>query len=68
MPYAVNVTCIVDLDDPDAAVAFVQAELAARLAGGAHPWQTEHPHLLPRWVLTSARRVAHLNERGEIVS
>jgi hypothetical protein len=57
----------VDNDDPEEAIAFVRAELLSRLGNlgeGDPPWQTDQPHLLPRWQIASVRRVSRLNERG----
>ena len=64
MPYVVNVALTVDTEDPDEAAAFVRAQLAEKLAGEDAPWQAERPDLLPRWQVTSVRRVARLDERG----
>jgi hypothetical protein len=60
MPYVVTVALTVDAEDPDAAIAFVRAELAAKLEG----WQTERPDILPRWQAASVRRVTKVDEKG----
>ena len=63
MPYVVVVAMTVDRDDPDAAVEFVRREPDQRSAGEP-PWQRDAPHLLPRWQISSVRRVDRRNERG----
>jgi hypothetical protein len=67
MPYVVTVALTVDAEDPDQATEFVRAELLSKLGVGDPVWQTERPDLLPRWQVTSVRRVPRLNERGEEV-
>ena len=64
MPYAVVVVMTVDTEDPDRAAEFVRAELLSKLGVGDPPWQTDVPHLLPRWQISSVRPVARLDERG----
>jgi len=63
MPYVVVVAMTVDTEDPDQAAEFVRRELD-KLSAGDPPWQTDAPHLLPRWQVTSVRRVDRLDERG----
>jgi len=63
MPYTVVVAMTVEGDDPDAAVEFVRRELD-KLSAGDPPWQSDQPHILPRWQIASVRRVARLDERG----
>jgi len=64
VPYVVNVAMTVDTADPDEAAEFVRAELLSRLGDGEPRWQTEQPHLLPRWQISSVRQTARLDERG----
>ena len=66
MPHVVLVAMTVDRDEPEQAVAVVRAELAAKLATEAQPWQTGQPHLLPRWQIASVRRVARRNEQDGV--
>ena len=47
------VALTIDSEVPDAAIEFVRAELAAKLPSADQPWQSEQPHLLPRWQVTS---------------
>ncbi len=65
MPYAVVVVLTVDRDDPDEAAEFVRRELD-KLSAGDPPWQSDAPHLLPRWQISSVRRAARLDERGGV--
>ena len=64
MPYAVTVTLIVDAPSPDAAVAFVRAELRSKLGVGAPVWQTDQPHILPRWPVSSVRQTPRVDAPG----
>jgi len=63
MPYTVVVAMTVDRDDPDEVAEFVCREPDKRSVGDP-PWQTDAPHLLPRWQISSVRRVDRRNERG----
>jgi len=54
----------VDTDDPDQAAEVVHAELLRKLPSEDRPWQSDAPHLLPRWQLASVRRTARPDERG----
>jgi len=42
----------------------VRAELGTKLSSEDRPWQSDAPHLLPRWQSASVRRVDRLAERG----
>lgn len=64
MPYAVVVVMTVDIDNPDEASEFVRAELLAKLGAGEKPWQTDQPHILPRWQISSVRHTERRNEHG----
>jgi len=64
MPYTVVVAMTVDTEDPDRAAEFVRAELLSKLGVGDPPWQTDAPHLLPRWQVGGVRWVARRDERG----
>ncbi len=61
MPYVVVVAMTVDRDDPDEAAEFVRRE-PDKLSAGDPPWQTDAPHLLPRWQISGIRRLARRNE------
>jgi hypothetical protein len=63
MPYVVTVAMTIDTEDPDMAIEFVRRELD-KLSAGDPPWQSEAPHLLPRWQIASVRRATKLDERG----
>ncbi len=63
MPYVVVVAMTVDRDDPDTAAEFVRRELD-KLSAGDPPWQSDRPHPLPRWQISSVRRVERRDERG----
>ena len=60
----VMVALTVDEPTPDEAVEFVRAELLSKLGVGDPVWQTDQPHILPRWQVASVRRVAKVDERG----
>jgi hypothetical protein len=64
MPYVVLVALTVDEDDADRAVEFVRAELLSKLGVGEPVWQTEQPHVLPRWQVSSVRRATRQDEHG----
>ena len=64
MPYVVMVALTVDEDDPDRATEFVRAELISKLGVGDPVWQTERPHILPRWQVTSVRQATRQGEHG----
>ena len=64
MPYVVVVAMTVDTEDSDRAAEFVRAELLSKLGVGDPPWQSDVPHLLPRWQVSSVRRVDRFDERG----
>jgi hypothetical protein len=64
MPYTVMVALTVDEPTPDEAVAFVRAELLARRGVGGPAWQTDQPHLLPRWQVSSVRAATQVDEQG----
>ena len=68
MPFAVVVVLTVPHDDPDEAAEFVRAELLSKLGVGDQPWQTERPDLLPRWQISSVRKVSRLDEGGGLAS
>ena len=55
MPHVVLVALTVDEDDPDRAVEFVRAELISKLGVGEPVWQSDQPHVLPRWQVRSVR-------------
>lgn len=42
----------------------MRAELGKKLPSEDQPWQTEQPHLLPRWQISSVRRVERRNDHG----
>ena len=65
MPHVVIVAMTVDQDDPDEAVAFVRAELAAKLRSERQPWQGEAAHLPPHWQITGVQEVPRLDAQGE---
>jgi hypothetical protein len=44
----------------------VRAELGSFFPSEDQPWQSDAPHLLPRWQIASVRRVARLDERGGV--
>jgi hypothetical protein len=54
----------VDEDDPDRAVEFVRAELLSKLGVGEPIWQTDAPHILPRWQISSVRQATRQDEHG----
>ncbi len=63
--YEVIAVATVEADSPDEAVAFVRAELAMKLGdGGEGLWQTDKPHLLPRWQVASVRGATWVDEKG----
>lgn len=62
--WSVVVTLTVEAATPDEASEFVRAELLAKLGVGDKPWQTDQPHILPRWQVNSVRRETRRNERG----
>lgn len=63
--WSVNVELTVEAATPEEAVAFVRAELAMRLgeAGGGR-WQTDAPHLLPRYRVGGVRGATRVDEKG----
>ena len=54
----------VDEPTPDAAVEFVRAELLSKLGVGDPVWQTDQPHILPRWQVSSVRQTPRVDEQG----
>jgi hypothetical protein len=64
MPYVVMVAMTVDEPTPDEATAFVRAELLSKLGVGEPVWQTEQPHILPRWQVMSVRQTPRVGEQG----
>jgi hypothetical protein len=60
----VVVVATVEADSPDEAVEFVRAELLSKLGVGEPVWQTERPHILPRWQVMSVRQTPRVDERG----
>jgi hypothetical protein len=42
----------------------VRAELLSKLGVGEPVWQTEQPHVLPRWQVMSVRQTPRVDEQG----
>jgi hypothetical protein len=64
VPYVVTVAMTVDKPTPDEAVEFVRAELLSKLGVGDPVWQTEQPHVLPRWQVSIVRQATRRDEHG----
>jgi hypothetical protein len=62
--YEVVVVATVEAETSDEAMEFVRAELLSKLGVGEPVWQTDQPHILPRWQVTSVRQATRQDERG----
>jgi hypothetical protein len=65
--YEVVVVATVEAASPDEAVEFVRAELLSKLGVGEPVWQTDQPHVLPRWQVSSVRGATRRDEKGHTV-